>query len=247
MSLLSHIPTATAPLLELRTLLKRVDTKFVLRTDELPDLLAQLSPQDYRAARHAEGVHFQYENLYFDTPERYFLRDHHRGRRPRYKVRLRHHRTRALSFIELKEKRPNGTTTKIRVPIEDSSTTFSIKDSEVISNHHRLHADALEEAMKIGFDRLMLVGFDTEERVTIDTGLWFNDGRTTHQIQDLVIVEVKQARFKARSPIMQALRAQKALQLRVSKYITGAQLLWPEIRLHRYNNRLRMLRRRIAR
>ena len=100
---------------------------------------------------------------------------------------------------------------------------------------------------KIGFDRLMLVGFDTEERVTIDTGLWFNDGRTTHQIQDLVIVEVKQARFKARSPIMQALRAQKALQLRVSKYITGAQLLWPEIRLHRYNNRLRMLRRRIAR
>ena len=77
-------------------------------------------------------------------------------------------------------------------------------------------------------------------------GLWFGDGTREEHIENLAIIEVKQARFNARSPIMRALRTRRALQLRVSKYITGAQLLWPEIRLNRYNHRLRMLRRRIA-
>ena len=100
--------------------------------------------------------------------------------------------------------------------------------------------------MQIGFDRIMLVGLRTEERITIDSGVWFSDDSRRERIDNLAIVEVKQARFKARSPIMQALRNQHAFQIRVSKYITGAQLLWPDIRLNRYNNRLRMLRRRIA-
>ena len=241
----THLETASLALLDSRALLKRVDTKFILRSDELHRFLEGLAVEDYGVARHADCEQFEYENLYFDTPELCFLREHHRGRRPRYKVRLRHHLSRGLSFFEIKEKCPNGATTKVRVPVTHRANRFGPAEYDMVSaKTHR--SDILDESMRIGFNRMMLVGLHSEERVTIDSGLWFTDGTRREHIENLVIVEVKQARFKARSPIMQALRTHQAFQLRVSKYITGAQLLWPDIRLNRYNHRLRMLRRRIA-
>ena len=245
MSDLAHLSTASDMLLDSRALLKRVDTKFICRTDEIPNLLGRLHADQYGVARHANGELFAYTNQYFDTPERDFLREHHRGRRPRFKVRLRHHQSRELSYFELKEKRPNGTTNKVRVPIAYQSKALGPIESDILPKHG-CRLETLEESMQIGFDRIMLVGLRTEERITIDSGVWFSDASRRERIDNLAIVEVKQARFKARSPIMQALRHQHAFQLRVSKYITGAQLLWPDIRLNRYNNRLRMLRRRIA-
>ena len=62
---------------------------------------------------------------------------------------------------------------------------------------------------------------------------------------DAMIVEVKQARYAARSPVMLALRGAGATRIRFSKYITGAHSLWPSIRLNRYRGRMRRIARRI--
>ena len=246
MNRLSHLPTASETLLTDRALLKRTDTKFVLPTRELPALLNALEPTDYGAVRHEGGATFAYETVYFDTPGRALLRAHHRGQRPRCKVRIRHHLSRQLSFFELKQKGPNDATSKQRIPIEFKSEAIDDRARMVLRNGNRLPDDPLGHAMRIGFERTMLVGVETPERISIDTALCFSDDATNARLEDLAIVEVKQARFAARSPIMRALRKASALELRVSKYVTGAQLIWPDIRLNRDRNRLRMLRRRIA-
>jgi hypothetical protein len=246
MSALSHLPDAEAQLLADRTLLVRTDTKFVLHRRELPVLTGLLKAENYAAARHPGGDFFAYENRYFDTTERLLLRAHHRGQRPRYKVRLRHHLSRNMSFFELKQKQPGGATSKERIPVGFQTDGIGPEASALLEHRHRLTSRPLESAMCIDFERAMLVGRDTPERVSIDTNLRFSDGDSTAELNDLVIVEVKQARFAARSPVMRALRTSGALQLRVSKYITGAQLLWPDVRLNRYRNRYRMMRRRIA-
>lgn len=241
-----HLQTASSELMEGRELLDRVDTKFILSTRELPTLLSRISGDDYCAVRHAGGTHFEYGNLYFDTPQRSLLRAHHRGKRPRYKVRLRHHRTRELSFFELKQKRPNGATAKHRLRVPVHTASIGTKEAELLSNHRNLHGGNLVPSMEIDFQRAMVIGINTTERISIDTAIRFAHGTKQCPLNDLAIIEVKQPRFAARSPIMIALRAQRALQLRVSKYMTGAQLLWPDIRLNLHRHRLRMLRRRIA-
>jgi len=243
---LTHLPLASESLLEDRTLLHRVDTKFILRATELPALVGDLNPDEYGVASHLNGGMLRYENLYFDTPNRSLLRAHHRGQRPRYKVRFRHHLSRELSYFELKQKKSSGVTAKVRHPVDYRVDTLGEDDLALVQSQRRIDMDNLQPAMRIGFERGMLVGLDRPERISVDTGLWFSDGPSRVQLDELVIIEVKQARFAARSPIMRALREHGALQLRVSKYVTGAQLLWPDVRLHRYRNRLRMLRRRIA-
>jgi len=246
MTRLDHLPLVSESLLEDRTLLSRVDTKFILRTTELHGLIENLSPKDYGIASHINGGMLAYENLYFDTPGRALLRAHHRGQRPRYKVRFRHHLSRELSYFELKQKKSSGVTAKTRIPVEFRMDTLGKEEQALVHRQRRMDTKDLQPAMRIGFERGMLVGLDRPERISLDTGLWFGDGHSKVELNELVIVEVKQARFAARSPIMRALREHGALQLRVSKYVTGAQLLWPDIRLNRYRNRLRMLRRRIA-
>ena len=246
MTELAHLKSTPAALLEQRTLLDRVDTKFIMRPHELSALIQRLDGENYGVTRHSGGAAFSYENVYFDTPERALLRAHHRGQRPRYKIRIRHYLSREMSFFEVKQKRPSGATTKERISVPFRSDTITTEGSHLLQAHHRLPEEPLLPAMRIGFDRIMLVGNHTPERVSIDTRLWFSDEHADARLEDLVIVEVKQARFAARSPIMRALRASGALQLRVSKYVTGAQLLWSHIRLNRYGDRLRILRRRIA-
>lgn len=233
-------------LLAERALLERVETKFVFRPDELEVFLGRLGSADYGLVLGKNSGLSEYKNLYFDSADRRFLREHHRGRRPRFKVRIRHHVSRGLSFFEIKEKRPSNATVKARIAIDFQSQTLTPEAHKAMDTHPRLVPSVLHPTMGIDFMRSTLVGFNTPERITIDMGLRFSDGEHSRGFDDLVIVEVKQERFSPRSPIIRALRDMGALQLRVSKYITGAQLLWPDIRLNRYRPRLRMLRRRTA-
>ena len=240
----SHLQAADDALIAHRTLLNRVDTKFVTSISELPSLLKTIHPDDYRVVQHEDSEELHYESLYFDTSSRSLLRDHHRGRRPRFKLRTRHHLSRGVSFSEIKEKRPSGVTTKERASVPFGTNQLDAQHEQIFRGQAPSIQGPLEPAMRIGFTRTMLMGIHTPERISIDTQIWFDDSQSRAELATSVIIEVKQARFLARSPIMRQLRHHNALQLRVSKYITGSQLLWPHIRLNRYRDRLRMLRRR---
>ena len=97
-----------AELLAARALLTRVDRSYLLR--EALDALSSLR-DDYGVLR-AGPDSARYSTRYFDTSDLRMYDDHRRGRCPRYKVRMRHHLDRTLSFLEVKRKGTNQQTTK---------------------------------------------------------------------------------------------------------------------------------------
>jgi len=242
---LSDFATASEELVAARALQNRVDTKFVSRVDELEHLLSFLA-QDFSVVACGAALFGRYRNLYFDTDEYRFLREHHRGRRPRFKVRIRHYMDRNMSALEVKEKLPNERTRKFRKPLPFMAEQLSDDHRNFLDEQPRIDAALLYPSLRVEFSRITLVAKNVDERLTIDTGLRFTCGDRDTVLDTVVIAEIKQSRFSPRSPGMLALRRSGAMQLRISKYMTGGQLVLPSIRLQRYAPRLEMLRRRTA-
>ena len=244
MAFFSDIFTPAEPqLLEQRALLKRVDTKFVCHQKHLTELCNPL--QDlYNTALSGTTVHAPYRTIYLDTEERKCLTDHHRGRRPRFKVRIRHHLARELSFLEVKASRSKGKTAKKRIHLPFSTEDVSPEQlANALGEYPDIPTTTLRPRMWVEFHRTTLVGIDVKERITIDTDLVFWDKNGKKTLSDLAILEVKQARRNHHSPSMKALRARQYVELSLSKYVTGAQYLWPDIRLNRYKPNVRAIQR----
>lgn len=93
----------------------RVDQKYLVSLGVLSRLLDALGP-DLRVLE-IDGIRvFDYLSVYFDTPDLRFFRDHHQGRRIRYKVRTRSYLDTDLTVLEVKAKGARGETVKHRVP-----------------------------------------------------------------------------------------------------------------------------------
>ena len=85
------------------SLLKRVDTKYLLSTMHLSGILAYLT-ESYRILSVNHVRVNRYETLYFDTPNFMFYFKHHNGQLNRHKIRCRRYVSSDLSFLEIKHK-----------------------------------------------------------------------------------------------------------------------------------------------
>lgn len=225
---------ASRDLVAQRSLQRRADTKFLLGIDQLQEILAT-RVQDFALVR-ANGIAFaNYSNLYFDTEDYRCLHDHHRGRRDRYKVRVRHHIDRKLSSLEIKCKTRADLTVKVRTELPFAQEAFGHEHREFIEDNSPLTFESVQPALRVDFCRLTLVSKEFEERATFDVWLRFwGSGRQVPLPDRLVVCEIKQPRFQARSPLMLALRQQGIRPFRLSKYCAAASYLWPQIRLNRF-------------
>ena len=239
---LSELPTASLSLLQDRALLKRVDTKFALRAEQLETLLNSLDGR-YGVVRVGTASLDRYETTYFDTQALTFLNQHLRERRPRYKVRIRHYRGRELSYLEVKQKTSADTTRKWRRELPFGQATIDEEGRRFIDDVCPIAAADLRATANTNFDRIMLVGLDTMERVTLDIALEFVAGASNHALGPIVIAEVKQDRERWRTPMMLRLREQQIRPLSISKYCAAAAWLIHGARVHRYRPRLRELQR----
>ncbi len=82
-------------------------------TDVVEPLLARLAAEHSACCVQASKCWARYESIYLDTPDRALYHAHRCGRRPRYKVRIRHHVDRQLSLSgdqEQDQQRPHGET-----------------------------------------------------------------------------------------------------------------------------------------
>jgi len=234
-------PEASAGLLERRSLQRRVDTKFILDGSVLRRVLGAVAGR-YALLWSANEPVATYRTLYFDTVDHQAIREHHRGRRPRHKVRVRHYLDRQLSFLEVKRKTSADTTVKARQAIAYSNERLSSTDKEFINAHNPIDAGLLVSGLRTHFGRITLVGLKTEERATFDVQLSFAGPSGEASLPGVVVAEIKQARFMARSPVMLALRECGVRPAAMSKYCTAAMLLCPEISLNRFQPILRTLR-----
>lgn len=241
-TLLDDVPDFPPEELATRALLRRIDTKFLCATSKLSDLIPALGGEYglLRAGGHSVA---RYSTLYFDTADRRFYHQHRRGRRDRFKVRIRHYLDRALSMLEIKRKSNHGVTSKSRRPHEFADHELSLDDRAFLARRMPCKTDNVEPQIWTDFRRITLVGLATEERLTIDFGLEFVAGRMRHPLPGLAIVEVKQPHFQPRSTAMLALRGLGTRRSRMSKYCIGQATLSPELRQNRFRRTLRKVRR----
>ncbi|MFP8875538.1 MAG: polyphosphate polymerase domain-containing protein [Myxococcota bacterium] len=237
---LQTFAAASPELLAERALLSRVDTKCLFASTELNGILEQVSA-DYAVLQAANERRAVYHTVYLDTPQYRSLEDHHRGRRPRFKARIRHYRDRELSYLEVKEKTPANETRKSRRRLRYGKESLDSEDLQFLDDALPFCASDLMHTVRTEFERITLLSRWSKERVTLDLNPVFSAPHARASFPEAVIAEIKQERFQPRSPFLMALRAHRVFPVSVSKYCTAAAILLPEVRMNGYRDTLRAL------
>lgn len=217
-------------------LMNRTDTKFLLTLKQLEDILNEVR-LNYRALTINGLTINNYETLYYDTPDFYFYKRHHSGKKNRYKIRKRKYVESDLTFLEVKFKTNKDRTVKDRVKLEGIEEFLSNEQLDFIEEETHLEM-GFEPKLWNSFARLTLVNLDLPERITVDLNLTFRNNETNLDWGNIVIVEVKQERQNRHSPFMVALKKRLIRQESVSKYALGAALLYPSLKSNAFKAKL---------
>ncbi len=221
-------------------LMNRTDTKFITTKDRLEELLKKAKSQYWM--QDIDGMrNMPYFTRYFDTPECQMYISHQNGKKTRQKVRVRSYVNSGLAFIEVKNKNNHGRTKKKRISIEDKDVERELYD-EFLSQYLSYDPSILIEQIENNFNRITLVNKQKTERLTIDTGLRFNNLITGKEmsLNRLVIIELKRD-GNAYSPIRDIMRDLHIHPQGFSKYCMGMALTNESLKRNRFKERLMLL------
>ena len=219
-------------------LMNRTDTKFVTNQEKLCQLL-EMAQTDYYAQEIDGERDLEYDTTYFDTTRFDMYAEHQHGHANRQKIRFRTYCISGLQFMEVKTKNNHGRTRKKRMEVCDMDLCDEAK-RQFLSQTLRYSADTLQPALHNHFSRITLVNKAKTERLTIDSGLRFQNLRTRQEMDmgPLVIIELKRDGL-VYSPVLEML-----LQLRIhphgfSKYCMGEALTGGgELQVNRFKRKL---------
>lgn len=214
----------------------RVESKVVLRTDDVPRALDALA-EEYLVLEHAGERVQEYRNEYFDNAQLRNYHEHHNQLGRRLKCRYRTYVNSELTYFEVK-RNVNGRTIKERRVSRPALGRLWDDDAEFFSDVTGWDPSTLTPSLTVEYGRILLVKRDFSERVTIDLDLRFaSRGRRTATV-GLSICEFKQPRLDRRSPAMIAMnrRPQK-----FSKYCMGLASCDPSLRRNRFKKVFRDL------
>ena len=220
---------ASATELERAALERRYDRKFLLPASQALAVVGALVG-GYRVVLARQERLALYDTVYFDTPSLRSYHDHRRGRRPRFKLRVRNYVDRELSMLEYKEKTARGDTRKMRWKRPEITTELTSADRALLLGAvPRIYSDGeLVPQARTIFYRLMLVNASSVERATLDFHVTFERADARRVVDSMVVVEVKDVGRGPASPLVCALRQHQARLLSFSKYCMAIALLGDE-------------------
>ncbi len=208
-------------------------TDFLALTRELDGTLAVLEIAGLRR--------FDYESVYFDTPDLLGHHAHARGRRHRWKVRTRTYLDSGLCALEVKSEGGRGETVKDRHPWEVADR-YDLDDAarEVIGSAigSPTLAGRLRTSLVTRYHRTTVVDLHSRSRMTCDVDLSFRgEGGRRDGPQRLVLVESKTVGTAGRVDAILWRLGHRPISL--SKYCAGLALLDPALPANRWNRTLR--------
>lgn len=206
-------------------LLDRVDVKYIVHTDHLTAALVSVST-DYRILEVSGQRLNAYQTLYFDTPDFDIYHQHHNGWSDRYKVRARHYVGSHTAFFEVKHRTNRSRTVKTRLPISEVTTDLNGEAAAFLHAHTPFDSTVLEPKLWNDYQRLTLVSPTSAERVTVDLNVAFGWGEAYHVLDDVAIIEVKQASLSQPSAFKQQMRNLSLRPRAFSKYCAGVYALY---------------------
>jgi hypothetical protein len=214
------------------SLMKRVDTKFILTESQLSEILFQIQ-EDYKILEIDGERLMEYSTLYFDTQNKNCYKDHHNGKAKRFKIRMRKYLVSDICFLEIKKKNNLGITNKTRTRIKDFETILSSQSKEFISDS-QINNLLLEPVLYNNFNRMTLVNKYFSERVTIDTNLSFRLQGKEKKLDKLIVIEIKQEGKRLNTTINKALKSMSILPTNFSKYCIGITNTLDNIKSNRF-------------
>ena len=115
-------------------LMNRVDTKFLVTTEQLMEILDRISERYFVQFNEGRRI-ADYNTLYYDTPDCKMYIAHHNRKLNRQKLRSRIYVDSNLAFCEIKTKNNKGRTKKKRVSIDCSVTPLLYNIQSVLNPH----------------------------------------------------------------------------------------------------------------
>lgn len=201
------------------SLMDRLDTKFIFHQNKLNSILEE-AVSHYQILE-VEGERIStYENLYFDTENLKFYKDHHNGKMNRTKVRMRKYVDTNACYIEVKKKNNKGRTDKKRQRIADFETVISEETARFLDSNFS-EVIQLRPVISNNFKRITLVSLTNSERITFDLNLYYIIENEPLSYENLVIAEIKQATLNRGSELFKILKSNAIYPFRVSKYCIG--------------------------
>jgi len=218
--LIDFLPISLAEMDQVK-LMDRMDCKFVFSFTNLAPVLRILSDQ-YRVLAINSGKVFSYRTEYYDTPNLAMFTDHHNGKLNRYKIRQREYVESGIRFLEIKFKSNKGRVIKERI-----EQTIIAPDNfdNFITKHTPYNPLTLDVTLTNSFNRFTLVDNNLQERITIDFNMSFSDRKHELNLNELVVIEVKQNKNSRNGAIFNSLRANGLRPESFSKYCLGISLL----------------------
>ena len=220
--LLANLKPITLDEMKEIRLMNRTDTKFVTNKETLARMLELAQGKYY--AQFTEGSKIaNYMTTYWDTDGHRFYLEHHNGRAPRQKVRVRTYMDSDLTFLEIKTKNNHGRTKKKRVAVPSQEITGENGNEEFLQEKVHLGLADIHPTVRNQFRRITLVNYGKTERLTIDYDVRFHNyetGKDAH-VGPLVIIELKRD-GNVYSPILDILRTLRIKPSGFSKYCIGS-------------------------
>lgn len=225
-------------------LLDRIDTKFVLQTEQLLQALSVLRP-GYRVLSVAGQFMSQYRTLYFDTRDFDLFTMHVNEKADRFKVRSREYVNSQQAFLEVKHRTRKDRTVKSRIPTGMPANWIDATSRHWLADVFPYDSRALEPKLWNTFTRITLVNRALCERVTIDVGLAFSNYNETHKVrlEGIAVAEVKQAHRDFPSTFLSEMHALRVHPKGFSKYCIGTSLLYENVKKNKLKASLLWLER----
>jgi hypothetical protein len=207
-------------------LMDRIDTKYVLSINKLPDLLQRINGE-YRILEIADDRIFTYHNTYLDTIEYLFFNQHLTGKLERNKVRFRKYESSNLTYLEVKKRTNKNRTIKWRIESQlNHDNSFNDEALKFINEYLPQKYLILRPVLLNRFRRFTLAGYESNERITFDSDLTYFDNEVRFaRFPNLLIIEVKKDGARCKSTISDLLKRNEIKPTGFSKYCIGTGVL----------------------
>ena len=212
----------------------RRDLKYVITIQSFSKVLEKCQ-ENYWSLEINEKRLFNYNTLYFDTPNFTTYHQHHRGKANRLKIRKRNYIDTNQSYFEIKFSNPKGRLQKIRTKGKD---IFEVQ--EFIEGNTPFTVSGLIPVLTINYKRITLLHKFTKEKITFDSFMNCSTSNNASTFNNVVFVEVKTNSQKeiAFFDIMKKLRLKPGS---MSKYCLGVSTLIHPIKKSNFKSQLHLI------
>lgn len=212
--------------------MRRIDSKYLVQAEWAFEILSFLK-QHYFIVENKEQLMPEYFSEYFDSSGFTMYLDHHNRRAKRYKVRLRHYKASGDVFLEVKTRMPSGETLKKRTEITNNSIDNPTVEAFVKKNIP-FRFNELTRTLYTTFNRITLVSFDFNERVTMDFNIMLKNPTHAVNLSNICVIESKRDKYNSSSFLIDHLKQYGYRQTGFSKYSIGCALLYNNLKSNNF-------------